>query len=113
MNFMKYKDFIGEFEYDQEARIFHGRVVNIQDVVTFEGCSVEELEVALADSVEDYLEFCQEMGKAPDKPFSGRFNVRLTPATHRLVATAAKAHGKSLNAFVSEALEREARAALG
>jgi len=113
MNLLKYNDFIGEFEYDQDARIFHGRIVNIQDVVTFEGSSVKELETALAESVKDYLEFCREVGKVPDKPFSGRFNVRLTPAAHRMVATAAKARGKSLNAFVTEALEREARSALG
>jgi len=112
MNLMKYKEFIGEFEYDPEARIFHGRVVNIQDTVTFEGTSVEELEQALADSVEDYLEFCKEMGKAPDRPFSGRFNVRLTPTAHRLAAAAAKARGVSLNAFVAGALEREVGQAL-
>ncbi|KUG27197.1 hicb protein [hydrocarbon metagenome] len=66
---MRYKDFLGEFEYDEQERIFHGRVVNIQDVVTFEGRSITELETALADSVEDYLEFCREIGKMPDKTY--------------------------------------------
>lgn len=113
MNIMKYKEFIGEFEYDAEGRCFHGRIVNIRDTVTFEGASVPELEQALAVSVEDYLEFCRDLGREPDKPFSGKFNIRLTPQNHRLVATAAKAAGKSLNAFASEALEREARAVLG
>ena len=113
MNIMKYKDFIGEFEYDAEAKFFHGRVVNIRDTVTFEGASASELEQALADSVEDYLEFCRDLGREPDKPFSGKFNIRLTPQSHRLVATAAKASSKSLNAFAAEALERQARAVLG
>lgn len=113
MSIMKYKDFIGEFEYDAPARVFYGRVVNIRDTVTFEGTSVAELEQALADSVEDYLEFCREIGKEPDKPFSGKFNIRLSPQAHRLLATAAKASGKSLNAFAAEALEREARSVLG
>lgn len=85
---MRYKDFFGEFEYDAQERIFHGRVVNIQDVVTFEGRSIAELETALADSVEDYLDFCREIGKTPDKPHSGKFNVRISPAVHRLAAAA-------------------------
>jgi predicted HicB family RNase H-like nuclease len=74
MNSMKYKDFIDEFTYDAEDRCFHGRVVNIRDTVTFEGASVPELEQALADSVEDSLEFCRDLGREPDKPLSGRFN---------------------------------------
>ncbi|MDQ7831870.1 MAG: type II toxin-antitoxin system HicB family antitoxin [Desulfovibrionaceae bacterium] len=88
---MRYKDFLGEFEYDAKERIFHGRVVNIQGVVTFEGRSIAELETALADSVEDYLELCQEIGKTPDKPYSGKFNIRISSAAHRLAAAAAKA----------------------
>jgi predicted HicB family RNase H-like nuclease len=87
---LRYKDFFGEFEYDEPERIFHGRVVNIQDVVTFEGRSVAELETALSDSVEDSLEFCREIGKTPGKPYSGTFNIRISPATHRLAAAAAK-----------------------
>ncbi|KHK02565.1 type II toxin-antitoxin system HicB family antitoxin [Desulfovibrio sp. TomC] len=80
-------------QYDAEGRGFHGRVVNIRDTVTFEGASVPEREQALADSVEDSLEFCSERGREPDKPFSGKCNIRLTPQNHRLVATAAKAAG--------------------
>lgn len=112
MNLMRYNDFLGEFEYDEQERIFHGRVVNIQDVVTFEGRSIAELETALADSVEDYLEFCQEIGKTPDKPYSGKFNIRISPAAHRLAAAAAKVQGKSLNAFVAETIEQAAKNAL-
>ncbi|HML55992.1 MAG TPA: type II toxin-antitoxin system HicB family antitoxin [Solidesulfovibrio magneticus] len=74
MNIMKYKNFIAEFEYDAEAKFFHGRVVNIRDAVTFEGASASELEQALADSVEDYLEFCRDLGREPDKPLSGNIN---------------------------------------
>ncbi|QLA17162.1 type II toxin-antitoxin system HicB family antitoxin [Desulfolutivibrio sulfoxidireducens] len=92
---MRYKDFLGEFEYDERERIFHGRVVNIQDVVTFEGRSIAELETALADSVEDYLDFCREIGKTPEMSHSGKFNVRISMAVHRLAAAAAMVQGKS------------------
>jgi predicted HicB family RNase H-like nuclease len=108
MNNLRYKGYLGVFAYDAEADIFHGRVVNINDVVTFEGRSIDELKQALAESVEDYLEFCREVGKEPDKPFSGRFNLRLSPELHRAAAAAAKREGKSLNAWVAEAVEAAA-----
>ena len=52
---MQYKGYIGHVEYDDEAKIFHGQIVGLKDVITFQGSSVEELEVAFRDSVEDYL----------------------------------------------------------
>lgn len=104
MNTLRYGSYIGEFEYQPEADVFHGRVVNINDVITFEGRSVDELKTALSESIEDYLEFCKELGKEPDKPYSGRFNVRLNPEIHRKAALAAKTEGKSLNTWVAEKL---------
>jgi predicted HicB family RNase H-like nuclease len=109
MNSLRYKNYVGMFSYDSEADLFHGRVVNINDVVTFEGRSIDELKQALADSVKDYLEFCVEVGKEPDKPFSGRFNLRLTPELHRAAAAAAKQENKSLNAWVAEKVEEAVR----
>ena len=72
MNILTYKGYDGCFEYDAEADIFHGEVRHINDVVTFQGRSIDELKQALADSVEDYLAFCAEEGRQPQKPFSGR-----------------------------------------
>lgn len=62
---MHYKDYVGQVEFDDEASLFHGRVANISDVVTFQGTSVTELREALADSVEDYLKFCAARGEGP------------------------------------------------
>ena len=106
MNLLKYKGYLGDFEYDPDAEIFHGRVININDVVTFQGASVDELKSALADSIEDYLEFCIEKGRKPEKPYSGKFNVRLRPEVHRAAAMAAKLEKKSLNAWVAEIVEK-------
>ena len=66
---MKYKGYTGYFNYDEEADIFHGEVLGIRDVVTFQGRSVDELKAALRDSIDDYLEMCEKHGKEPDKPF--------------------------------------------
>ncbi|MFI4955981.1 MAG: type II toxin-antitoxin system HicB family antitoxin [Gammaproteobacteria bacterium] len=96
---MKYKGYIGVAEFDDEADVFHGEVLLTQGVVTFQGRSVEELRQAFHDSVNDYLEFCKEKSIAPEKPFSGKFVLRLTPQEHRMAALAAKIEGKSLNSW--------------
>jgi len=103
----EYKGYTGIFEYDPDARIFHGDVVDLHDVITFQGTSVDELEQAFQDSVDDYLEFCEELGKEPDKPFSGKFIVRIDPSLHRKVTIKAKAQQISINKLV-EGLIRDA-----
>ena len=103
---MKYKGYLGHVDYDDRAKIFHGEVVGIKDVVTFQGESVEELQKAFQDSVDDYLDFCKERGEAPDKTYSGKFNVRISPELHAQLDIAAKAHQESLNAFISHTLEK-------
>lgn len=102
---MEYKGYIGKVEFDDEAPIFHGEVINTRDVITFQGESVSELTQAFHDSVDDYLAFCKERGKAPDKPFSGQFVTRIAPELHRQVNVAAAVSGKSLNGWVAEQLQ--------
>jgi predicted HicB family RNase H-like nuclease len=104
MSVLTYKGYQGCFEYDPEADFFHGQVVNLADIVTFQGRSIDELKEALAESVEDYLEFCRLKGKTPEKPYSGRFNVRLDPELHARLAIQAKIVDKSLNNLVAELL---------
>jgi len=66
---LKYKGYMGHVEFDDETGIFHGEGLDLRDVITFQGKSVEEIERAFRDPVDDYLEFCQERGEEPDKPF--------------------------------------------
>lgn len=105
---MEYKGYLARVEFDDEANIFHGEVINTRDVITFQGRSVEELREAFEESVEDYLEFCAERGEKPDPPFSGWFTVRLTPEQHRKVILAAAKSGEPLDQWVAQALERAA-----
>jgi predicted HicB family RNase H-like nuclease len=102
---MEYKGYIGKVEFDDEAEIFHGEIINIRDVITFQGRSVKELTRAFRESVDDYLKFCHERGEAPEKPFSGKFVTRIPPELHRQVNVAAVVSGKSLNAWVTEQLQ--------
>ncbi len=108
MSVMSYKGYQGSFEYDPEADIFHGEVLHLSDVITFQGRSIDELKTALADSVEDYLAFCAEQGKQPEKPYSGRFNVRISPEIHRKIVAAAAREGVTLNHWVAQVLAKTA-----
>ena len=91
-------------KFDEQAEIFHGEVVGTRDVITFQGKSVEELKRAFADSIEDYLEFCQTRGEEPEKPFSGSVVLHLSPELHRRLSAKARQTGKSLDSIVEESL---------
>lgn len=104
---MNYKGYTAAVEYEPDDRVFHGRVNDISDVVTFEGTSVDELEAAFRNAVDEYVAFCEEKGRVPQRPYSGRFLVRVPPAVHRRVSEAATRAGESMNAWVQHALESQ------
>ena len=103
---MKYKIYTGHVEYDDEAKIFHGEVLGIKDVVTFQGTSVDEIEQAFKDSIDDYLAFCKERGEEPDRPFSGKFNLRIPQDLHAKLSLAAQLQGESLNNYITNMLKK-------
>ena len=90
MTTMTYKSYEAIVEFDEDAGIFHGEVINLRDVVTFQGRAVDELKRAFAESVDDYLAFCKARGEQPEKPFSGQFVVRAEPSLHKAMVSAAK-----------------------
>ncbi len=102
---MEYKGYIGKVEIDDEAGILYGEVINVRDVITFEGESVDEIQKAFRDSVDDYLEFCAQRNESPEKPFSGKFVIRLPAELHRKAYIQAKLADKSLNGWVTEVLQ--------
>jgi len=104
---MEYKGYLGTVEYDSEAKIFHGDIINTRDVITFQGTTVNEIEKAFKNSVDDYLAWCKKDGVEPEKPYSGKFNVRLPPELHRQIAILAKKKRVSLNTIVEKAITDE------
>lgn len=84
---------------------FSGTVAGLRDVVHFEGTTADELAQAFRDSIDEYLSFCAELGRSPEKPFSGRLLVRMDPALHRKAALQAEAEGLSLNAWIARQIE--------
>lgn len=103
---LKYKNYVGHVIFDDEANIFHGEVINTKDVITFQGSTANEVKKAFIDSVEDYLSFCAERGENPEKPFSGKFNVRVSPDLHQKASLCAKEKDMSLNNWVVETIEK-------
>lgn len=103
---MEYHGYRAAVTFDDDAGIFHGEVIDTRDVISFQGESVMELRQAFADSVDDYLAVCSVRGRKPDKPFSGRILLRVTPEVHRAATAAARTEGKSLNAWLAETVER-------
>ncbi|WP_198022632.1 type II toxin-antitoxin system HicB family antitoxin [Anaerovibrio sp. RM50] len=104
---MMYKGYIGKAAFDEEQHIFTGEVINTRTVITFQGESVKELEAEFKASVDDYLEWCQADGIDPEKPFSGKINVRFQPELHRRASIAAKLQGISLNTFIADAVNEK------
>ncbi len=102
---LNYKGYTGQINYDDEMKILHGEVIDTRDVITFQGKTVDEIEQAFRESVDDYLEFCNERGEQPDKPFSGKFILRMTPKLHHKLYLKANRSGKSLNRWVVETLD--------
>ena len=103
---IEHKGYIGVFEFDPEIDTFHGTVVNTNDVITFYGKSVAELRKEMRASANEYLAFCQEEGREPEKPFSGKLLLRTSPELHRRVALEAARQKISMNAYIQEILEK-------
>ena len=105
---LEHKGYLGSVRFDPRDMTLRGRGVNIEDIVTFQGKTPDEVVEEFRNSIEDYLTQCEELGEPPDKPFSGRLTLRMSPRTHQIFSTYAQANGKSLNGQVSKVLDRYA-----
>lgn len=103
---MKYKNYIAEAEYDQDTKTFEGIVIGIRDIIHFSAKKKEDLEQAFHDSVEDYIEFCRETNKRPEKSYSGRIPLRIDPKIHAHLALEAEYKGLSLNSYIAQKLSK-------
>ncbi len=108
MNTMLYKGYNARIEFDDADRIFVGHLAGIRDIVGFHGSSVDELEAAFHEAVDDYLAHCAKLGLPANKPFSGRMLLRVPPEVHAQASIAAKMAGVSLNQWAAEALAHQA-----
>lgn len=108
MNTISYKSYSARVEYDPDDRIFVGHIAGIRDIVGFHGASVDELESAFHEAVDDYLSMCAQLGQSPDKPASGKMMLRVPSEVHRAALIAAETSGVSLNQWATKALAEAA-----
>lgn len=101
---LRYKGYSARPEYSAEDQVFYGRILGISDMVDFQSESAKELENEFHNAVDDYLEFCAEIGKKPEKEYNGVFNVRISPELHKEVSIYAQAEGVTLNKVVEQAI---------
>ena len=110
MNTISYKGYTAKVEFDQEDDILFGNIIGIRDTVGFHGESVGELKNSFQEAVDFYLESCKKSGREPNKPFSGKFVIRVDSLLHGEIAAAAVHAGKSLNKWVADKLEQAVHA---
>ena len=104
---LKYKGYLGSVEVSLEDNCLHGRLLHVRDVVSYEASNVDRLRNAFEEAVDDYLETCTELGRQPQKPFSGTFNIRVGPEIHRTAVIRANVEGVSLNDFIKDAIKQK------
>jgi predicted HicB family RNase H-like nuclease len=105
MDILKYKDYEGTAELDMARRVCRGKLLFIDDLVTYEAASPAELQTEFEAAVDDYIDTCTTLGRKPQKPLRGQFNVRTPPALHKAAALRALADNVSLNDVVVRALD--------
>ena len=106
-NTIEYNGYIGSIEYSPEDKCFFGKLEMIDDLVTFEATTAEELENNFRQAVDEYIQTCKELGRKPQKTYKGVFNVRIDPQLHKKLYQEALKAGMSLNAFVQKTLSKE------
>ena len=103
-NILEYKGYHTRIEFDSEALVLRGKIEGIKDLVNFECAELSNIEKEFHAAVDDYLEFCKEVGKEPDKEYKGTFNIRISPELHKKLAVVALESGDTLNATVEKAI---------
>lgn len=102
---LKHGGYTGSVEVSLEDACLHGRILHIDDLVTYEGETVAEIGQRFIEAVDEYLAHCASIGKQPGRPYSGTFNVRLGPVLHRQAAQWASSSGVSINDAICQAVE--------
>jgi len=104
MKTMQYKGYAARIEYSDEDKCFIGHIAGIRDIIGFHGDSVDSLNTAFEEAVDDYLETCEQADISPQRPYSGKVMLRLSPELHAEIAMKAQTQGKSLNQWATDAL---------
>ena len=104
---LTYKEYIGSIEVDLDEYILYGQILFIRDLITYEANNPSNLKKEFQIAVDDYIETCHSLGREPQKPYKGSFNIRIGQDLHREAAIQAYLEGESLNNFIKLSLEEK------
>ena len=104
MNIMEVDGYKAKIEYDPELDQFRGEILGLNGSADFYGKSPASLRKEFKNSLKVFLEVCKEKDLSPTRQYSGKFNLRIPPRLHSEIAARATAENKSINQWVSEAL---------
>ena len=104
---LKYKGFIGSVHYAAEDRVLYGKVEGVNDLITFEGSTVDELEDGFKYMVDEHIKDCIKENIPLEKSYKGNLNIRLSPELHKKAAHNAAMKGVSLNQYINDALKKD------
>ena len=107
MKNLEYQGYTGSIEYSKEDGLLYGKVLGIQGLISYEGTTGKELEADFITAIDSYLADCKQESVAPEKPFKGSFNVRISPQLHKKAALLAREDKMSLNSFVAESIRQK------
>jgi predicted HicB family RNase H-like nuclease len=110
---LTHRGYTAQMAFDADDKLIVGRVLGIDDIITFHGESVREFERHFHAAVDDYIAACAKLGSAPEKPASGRLMLRVSPQVHAAALKAASRHGVSLNKWAEQALGEASRKVAG
>lgn len=103
---LEYKGYYASVTFDAEDNIFVGEVHGMSDSLNFHGTSVDELKEMFKQSIDNYLDLCEKIGKSPDKGFKGTFNVKIPPEMHKKAALEAAKQNMTLNQYIIQAINQ-------
>ena len=106
---MNYKGYISKIDFDENAEVFYGTVINSNALISFHGKNVKELKKAFIDTIDTYLETCNEEGVQPEKIYSGKFNIRISPELHQKIAIKALIDHESMNTHIEKLLTEDVK----
>ncbi len=104
INTLSYRGYTVSMTFDVEDKIIVGRVLDVDDIISFHGESVGEFESNFHMVVDDYIAACEQLGTPPEKPASGKLMLRVAPTVHAAALKAAAVSGVSLNKWAEQAL---------
>jgi len=112
MGYLHHKGYNGSVEYSEEDKCLYGKILGLRNsLILYEGNSLDELKADFEEGVENYIDRCTRKGVAPEKPYNGMLNINISSDVHVKIAMYAEYHGTSIDALISDLIEKRLQTA--